>query len=503
MNVLRFTALLGLAAVATGVCALAEEREHNVWPFTVERTDPAGRVDSWSAGGPLFFKNASPEGGTVGGFRPFWVQTKDFRGDVRSVQSLYPLFDYSADANTYRWSVFQLINRGGLKAGADPTLSPLEQREAFDVWPVWFSRRTADPDTTYAGLMPIGGTIKHHFGFDRLSWALFPLYVRSEKHGAVTTQTPWPILRVTTGAAHGFALWPLFGSEERPGVSQDKFWLWPLGYASTTQPKPDAPAGTAPARQSGMLPFYTRATGPGFIDESYAWPFFGYADRTVPYRYHETRYLWPFLVQGRGDDLYINRWGPFYTHSIIKGYDKTWFVWPFVRHAQWTDAGLVQTKTQFFYVLYLALVQRSATNPTLPAARLIHVWPFLSIWDNGAGRRQWQALSPFDALFTNGEKVRQSWTPLFAFIRFDQKAPGETRTSLLWNAVTWQRSATEARAEFHLGPLLSVATDPQSKRVALGNGLVGWQRGPLGAPWRLFWLDFPSKHVNVPALPAP
>ena len=511
MNALRPTALpglslvvgLGLAAAVLGVPVRAEEREHNAWPVTVERFDAAGRTESWSAAGPFLFTQPKPEGDITSGFRPFWVQTKDAHGDLRSVQSLYPLFDYSADPNTYRWTVFQLINRGGRKAGAAPTKSVLEQREAFDVWPFWFSRQTADPDTSYRALLPIAGTIKYRLGYDRLAWTLFPLYVETEKHGAVTTGTPWPLVRVTRGTATGFALWPLFGWQERPGVSHDKFWLWPLGYDSTTQPKSDAPAGTPPLREFGALPFYSRTTGPGFVDENYAWPFFGYTDRTVPYRYHETRYLWPFLVQGHGDERAVNRWGTFYTHSVIKGYDKTWFAWPFVRHAQWTDAGLVQTKTQFLYFLYWSLEQRSARNPALPAAQLTHIWPLFSSWDNGAGRHQWQALSPFEVLFTNGEKVRQSWTPLFALIRHDQSAPGEERTSLLWNAVSWEHSAKEARAEFHLGPLLSVETSAEAKRVALGRGLFGWQRGPAGSGWRMFWLDFPSKHATVSVPPAP
>ena len=98
-----------------------------------------------------------------------------------------------------------------------------------------------------------------------------------------------------SGAAHGFALWPLFGWQERPGVSRDEFLLWPLGSHHTQAPAPDAPAGTPPTRQSAALPFYARQQGPGFVSETFLWPFFGYTDRTAPSRYHETRYLWPFF----------------------------------------------------------------------------------------------------------------------------------------------------------------------------------------------------------------
>src|ERR1019366_6357244 len=116
MNALRLTALLGLslaeglgAAMLRGEDASAvAERERNNWAVVVERTDGAGQSQGWTAGGPLVFKQPTPDphGGTgaIGGFRPFWVQTTAANGDVVAVWSLYPLFTYSADSNTYRWT---------------------------------------------------------------------------------------------------------------------------------------------------------------------------------------------------------------------------------------------------------------------------------------------------------------------------------------------------------------------------------------------------------------
>lgn len=491
MNALRLTVLLGLAAVAHGSCAGAEEHERHTWALGVERTDSAGRVTSWSAAGPLLFSKDTPDGGTVSGFRPFWVQTKSAGGDLRAALFLYPIFSYRADEETYSWSIVELAKRAGRRASAPAPRSPLEEGEAFDVWPFWFSRHTADPVDSYRALFPIAGTIKHRLGYDRLAWTLWPLYFQSEKRGAVTTQTPWPILRTTRGAAHGFALWPLFGWEERPGVSRQEFYLWPLGYNNTIQPADDAPAGTPPERQVAALPLFARTTMPGFVNADYLWPFFGYTDRTALWRYHETRYLWPFLVQGRGDDHYVNRWGPFYTHSIIKGHDKTWAPWPLFRRERWTDEGLAQTKTQFFYFFYWSLQQRSVAKPILAPASITHLWPLFSAWDNGAGRRQVQVLSPFEVFFPGNEKVRESWNPLFALFRYDQRAPGTEHFSLLWDLITWERRR----------PAGSTATNPRTQRVALGGGLVGLKRAPGERTWRLFWLDFPGKHANSAAQP--
>ena len=486
MKTLRLTALLGVAAAAVATRVGADEHERHTWALGVERTDDAGQVTSWSAAGPLLFSKRTPEGGTIGGFRPFWVQTKNAGGDLRAAQFLYPVFSYRADGETYAWSLLELVKRAGRRAGAPAPRSPLEDGEAFDIWPFWFSRHSADPRESYHALFPVAGTIKSRLGYDRLSWALWPFYFESEKHGAVTTQTPWPIVRTIHGAAHGFALWPLFGWEERPGVSREEFYLWPLGYNNTIAPAADAPAGTPPERDVAALPLFARSTKPGFVNQDFLWPFFGYTDRTAPSTYHETRYLWPFLVQGRGDDRFVNRWGPFYTHSIVKGHDKTWVAWPLFRHETWSDEGLAQTKTQFLYFLYWSLQERSRANPSLAPASITHVWPLFSTWDNGAGRRQVQVLSPFEVFFPGNEKVREAWSPLFALFRYDERDGGREHFSLLWDLITWERHPSVGAA----------VVRPQTERVALAGGLVGLKRNPGQRAWRLFWLDFPRKHAS-------
>jgi hypothetical protein len=251
----------------------------------------------------------------------------------------------------------------------------------------------------------------------------------------------------------------------------------------------------------GFLPFYTRDTGPGYISETYGWPFFGYSDRTAPYRYHETRYFWPLLVQGEGDNRHVNRWAPLYSHSVIKGYDKTWYAWPLYRHVQWEADELAQQKDQLLFFLYWSLEQRSLTNPSAAPAKKTHLWPLFSAWDNGAGRRQVQALSPFEVFFPNNEKVRQLWTPLFALYRYDHQPDESVRHALLWNAITWRRSVTER--EFHLGPLYRSRTDAAGgRRWALGLGLVGAERDPATGRWRPFLFDFARPANTTSSQPA-
>ena len=492
-----FLASTCAAFLASPVTAAVDERERNIWPIVVQQQNAADRATAWTGAGPFLFRQPASEGATVSGFRPFWVQTHDAAGNFRAGYFLYPLFSYTADENTYKWSLFELVRHWDRRPSAGAPTSIFDQRGEFEIFPIWFSRQSGDPELSYRGLFPIYGTVKNKLGFERLHWILFPLYVENEKRGAVTTSTPWPIVRVTRGAARGFGLWPLFMWQERPGVSRQEYYLWPLGYNHTRQPADDAAPGTPPRRDVGALPFYARSTGPGYVNQDFLWPFFGYTDRTLPARYHERRYLWPFLVQGRGEARYVNRWGPFYTHSIKKGYDKRWFVWPLLRHARWTDDNVARERTQFLYFLYWSETQQRAHGVDAPRAALRHVWPLYSGWNNGAGRKQWQFPSPLEVFFPGNEKVRHAWTPLLTLARHDQREPGHARTSLLWNAVTWEKHRAEERSEFHLGPLLSVARQGEEKRVAIGNGLFGFRRSPADGRWRMFWLDFRRKPATT------
>jgi hypothetical protein len=490
MRFLRFTALLGFASLV----AAARGAEFNYWPVWVGHGGAGGLagVDAWSGAGPLLFgkklkPGAPPEDGTVraGGFRPFYVQKQNADGRVVKSWVVYPLFRYRAWQDGYQWSIFSLINRQ-VDVAARPDDAPTrkgEARSGFDLWPVYFSRQTDSPETSYRALFPIYGSIPNRFGQDRWTWTLFPLYGRFEKNGVTTLTTPWPFVKTLSGEGNrGFELWPLFGRREKQGAYREQFYLWPLGFKNERklwEPQPEV--------KLGVLPFYYRETSADVRSESYLFLFFGYTDRVAPYRYQEKRYFWPLFVRGRGDDRHIDRWGPFYTHSIVKGAEKTWIAWPLWRELSWTDGPLTHTKRQFLYFLYNSSEQRSAHNGSLPRAHKTHLWPLVSVWDNGAGRRQVQALSPFEVFFPDNEPVRLSYSPLFAVYRYDRTATG-VRHSVLWDLVTYRRE-TDTR-EFHLGPLFSADSSAGAKRYALGAGLLGLRRDGATDRWRFFVFDF-------------
>lgn len=469
--------------------------QDNFWPVLVTRPAPAGDSAARQAVGPLGFFSPRPDGGVDAGLRPLWLARRDAAGDLEAWHFAYPLLSYRRRSYGESWSFFNLINRDVVTHAnrADPEA----QTDTFAIWPVYFSRQTGSPESSYRALFPIAGSLPAKFGFDRFTWGLFPLYGRFEKNGVTTTTAPWPFLKVLDGEGNrGVELWPLAGHRAKAGVYREQFLLWP--FLQRRDDHLDDPTRTS--HQAHFLPFYAVDRRPGYVSETFGWPFFGYVDRTAPYRYHATHYFWPLWVQGRGDQRHVNRWAPFYTHSNMRGYDKTWVAWPLWRQADWRADGLDQSRRQLLYVLYHHTEQRSPTNPDLAPARKLHVWPLLSYWDNGAGRRQAQALSPFEVFMPNNDVVRQLWSPLFAIYRFEQSRPGDVRHSLLWDGITYERSKSRESGAFHLGPLLSVTTNENAQRISLLGGLLGIKRTPGEHTWRL---ELGRKSSSRPAAPAP
>lgn len=489
MNQRLTSALLALALIL-GATGGAWAGEINYWPFWVGQEDASGEVREWQAVGPLVFARTDPAGPAYGGFRPFFLRKSDSVEQATEATVLYPFYLQRESAGQRTWTVFNLINHTEPQAAG-----PGSQTRSFDVWPFYFSRDTGYADSSYRALFPIHGTIKRRLGYDRLDWTLFPLYGRTEKGGVISTATPWPFIRHLEGQDHrGFAFWPLFGYAERPGDYRHRYFLWPLIYRQESRL-----AEPTPAVKAGFLPFYARERNADVVSESYVWPFFGYTDRTAPQRYHEVRYLWPLFVQGRGETRHINRWAPFYTHSVVKGVDKTWYAWPFIRHQEWADGALQRSRSQLLFFVFWSETQRSLAQPAAPAASRTHFWPLLTVWDNGAGRVQAQFPSPLDVFFPGNDRIRQLYNPLFALYRLDQRRTGEVKETFLWNAISRYRGPD--RRAFHLGPIFSSETDAQGTRLALGAGLIGLRR-TADRGWRLFLFDFsrPGRH-SAPSTP--
>lgn len=465
-----FLVLVFLGSVAL---AASPPSVDNWWPIFVEESDPhTGEQRRIDIGGP-FFSRTNAEKSRVWTFRPFWTRFSSLDNSEEQMHILYPFYNYYRDPTGVRWDIFSLI-----RSRKDEHPSDLSE-SVFRVFPFYFSLQSSDPEKSYRGLFPIWGSLGNTLGYDRISWKLFPLYSKWERHDEVTWGTPWPFIRFREGGgSHGFQLWPLFGQMWRPGEYDQRFFLWPLIYYHKEHPWQER------AREKwGFLPFYARVSGEGLISETWLWPFFGYTRQKSP-RYSENRYLWPIWVVGRSEEKNMDRWLPFYlrVQRPADNYERRWWLWPFFRKESYQQEGLDIVKHQFLYFLYWSMKQSRQGHPEGSSVRKRHLWPLFSYWDNAQGRQQFQLFSPFEVFFPQDKVIREVYSPFFAIYRYEEREPGYSSHNFLFKLITYDKTPEMRRLT--IGPLLTA----ESKGFEILHGLLGADFREK--KFKLLWFEF-------------
>ena len=136
-----------------------------------------------------------------------------------------------------------------------------------------------------------------------------------------------------------------------------------------------------------------------------------------------------------------------------------------------------------------------ANSRPLSPARHTSLWPLFTVADNGAGHRQVQVFSPFEAFFPTNGSMRLIYSPLAAIYRYDRRAPDTVRQDFLFNFITCQR--TPGHSEFHFGPFFKLEKDTGATRVSFLGGFIGLRRNGGGQGWRAFVFDFSPKALNA------
>ncbi len=433
-----------LLAVGAACCTVAPASAQDSWaenyaPFWVDHEEAGGLPAYERVVGPFFEHRAGTRELTA--LRPFYVDIEDKDHEVSHTYSLYPFFASWRRDYGHQWRVLSLMIGGH-------TELPGEDIWRFELWPFFWYYDTGEAESSYIAQFPLGGTLKNRLFHKRIDWVLFPLYVRQEQRNHVDHSVLWPIFRLRTGdTAGGAAVWPLFGHFERAADYDRTFALWPLIYNNYDY-------STRIAGETyhalGVLPLYAQETGSGLVSRTFLWPFFGYTFQDAPRpHYREGRFLYPFFVQGRGDEKYVNRWLPFYTHETRPGYEKHWYLWPLLKTEDEEIGAVHVDSTRLLYFLYKDDRQSAASKPGW-SARSTHLWPLFSYKDNGEGRRQFQTLSPLEPFFPGNEAIQQTWNPFFALYRYSG-TPQLSRHSVLWDLVLWERGADGSLLQF--GPL--------------------------------------------------
>lgn len=354
---------------------------------------------------------------------------------------------------------------------------------------------------TLRGWFPFGGVMEDFLSFDRLTWVLFPIFMRTERDGRVTHHVLFPIFAWTSGRG-GWSgrFWPFFGISRYEGRYDRAFYLWPV---FTFEHNDIGKGEENEEHRWTVFPLIGRSTRGSYQATTVLWPFFGYADDPKT-GFWDWDGPWPLVRVMRSPKQGITntRVWPFWSHYQGDGLDSTWYAWPFVnvRREEYAEGERNAVAVVPFWQHWKRYEEGAGTS------WFQKLWPiYQAEGREGDMRYAFPALNPLwqtpdiDEMYawiwelytrerTHGMVRERSWLGLWR----REKDDAEDRKSLafVWSRRKWHDGALAARDTSLLFGLLRWRTreDGAFEFLAPAFPGPGWplERAPraasLGAP---------------------
>jgi len=479
-----FPWLLVLMLATAIPCQAGEGTLFTLWPLVDYRADDAVDYRSLRLLGPLF-KYEAKEDETEIALRPLFHRAADDTG-LAQTELLYPFAVKRSGTDTEFFNVLHLLN-------FDFGASEQGSANKFYLFPFLFYGDHPEHGT-YAAFFPLGGTLHGWFGRDHITFALFPLYSRTERGTTTNQHFLWPIFsRLSGDGESGFAVWPLYGQSSKAGVYQRQFALWPIYFSEDLALDSDNPLS-----RRAVLPFWYEQESRTYSQRTVLWPFFTWIqDRAGEYEQWDAP--WPLVRVTHGDDRHGLRILPLYADETVGARRKRWFLWPLYKIEDTETELIVRQRHRVLFFLYSDLLERKLDSGS--EERRVDLWPLFSYHRQG-GVSRLQSLALLEPLFPGNQAIERSWSPLWSLYqqRWDQQ--GNLVISLLWN-LYWQERRGQQLA-FELFPLVDFRRDAAATRLRLLKGFISVRdAGPQRClslfylPWEMCWETRPSTPANA------
>lgn len=212
---------------------------------------------------------------------------------------------------------------------------------------IWQRRQEADGSTTrqtiaLPGLIaikndahgnqyawfPVFGNLHDFIVWEQFTFVLFPLYLRGDLAGNVSTHLLWPFFGYSHGGGRtSWRFWPLYGTARKDDRYERWFFLWPIYHY---QRNFLGGGGEEPETAWMLWPLMGKKSRGTYRAYSWLWPFLGYA--------HDPRsgfwaldFPWPLVRIQRGpDDVRRTRFWPLYGYLRAGGLVSRTYLWPLI-----------------------------------------------------------------------------------------------------------------------------------------------------------------------------
>ncbi len=357
------------------------------------------------------------------------------------VRSLPPVVDVSLEHNQHRVQLLPLFfhrqRRGPEGADSDWMLLP------FFFW-------GHEPGAgSYFAFFPVGGQLRGLLGQDKIHFALFPIYWKSENESKHSLHVLWPFVNTVWGRNwEGWRAWPFYGrystqTQDGEPRSRQRFVLWPF-YIEREDRLHDSPQQTF-----FTFPFYGHRLGERSETRTYLWPFYqvhedlrtgqtthmGYV---IPYRFTDNHYdLWPFFGVKQLEEP-----GPIGDGATARRRYRHFFLWPIERYDWFADGNQETTR---FWLLPLLWHFYYIDTDTLATEEKWKVWPFWYYKRRGDD----VSFDLFSPLWFDAEPYQRHYARWFSIFRYrwTQDLSG---WEVLYGAVMFRRDATRRESVFSL-----------------------------------------------------
>lgn len=470
-GVLKCAALLGLWLAATGCATRAPVRagpvDYDWGPFAASWTDVHGN-ERQRVLGPIYDRTETPEGWEARAYRPVFHGWGHADKEVVRNEILWPLGAYRRRGASAYWR-FLLTFRWNWDR-EDP-----DSRHRTWLFPFVFTGRSIE-GREYFALFPLGGTVREFLFWDRIRFALFPLYVNSRINDVEARTWLWPFVSKTEGeGVRRFRVFPFYGYNEREGRGRKTFVLWPF-WNQVRYTTPGA---------SGFGWILFPIAGHLNLTNQETWwvipPLF-----RVSVGEEQNRIFgpWPFFQRESGQTEKLYLW-PLYGRKVIGHVDKRFFLWPLGQYEQIAREESTTTRTHLlpFYRRYVNEVPPGGGGE-VEASDWTKVWPLYSHLskDRGAVRKTvFPDLNPM-----RGGPIERNFAPFWQwYVR--QEADGDVDTEVLWGLYRGVKRG-EAYQYRSLFPLFSWSREEEGGHFSLFKGLLSRRREGEEKRWRVLYL---------------
>jgi len=378
-------------------CASVRDERH-VAPIFSRYSPAGGGVGTESVGGMFVGHKPGLEGPLdYWAMRPLLSKRVEKNGD-RFYWFFPPLGTYKVRERERVWQLLPIARYQWRLDEGDT------ERWSFLSLPGIYWAKTSDGRIVRAWF-PFGGVADQFFSFDRLEFFLFPLYVKTQRHGRTTKHFLFPIFSVSRGAGGpAWRFWPLIGHNRWEGRFDRWFFLWPIfHYQRNGLNKSEKWRETVWT----AFPLFGKSTRGTRSSYTFLWPFFGWG-KDPETGFWALDAPWPivrFLEPGTTGGGRRHRVWPFYSWYEGDGLTSRWILWPFF-NKRTEEYGRVDKKTTNVFPFWHSWSRDGEEGRTT----FRRFWPLVRV-EGGPDSRAFStlALNPFPPLAFIDEHYAWLW----------------------------------------------------------------------------------------------